>query len=389
MHHGQHGPLQIDFASKWEPVVPAFLDILQDAGVPLNPDMNSGDPIGAGIAPNTAVKGVRSTAADMLEAAPENFEIRTTSQVSKILFDGKKAVGIVSGDERIYARHEVILSCGALDTPKLLMLSGIGPVEHLRSHGIPVTTNLEAIGQNLQDHLSLSLTWERADHTSPRKEFYQSPERQAAAKVEWERTKTGPLADIGTTFGLGWLKSEHVLKSKEFEELPTEHRLHLLRPTVPTFEMLFNPGNVDYFIDAANTPVLFSAGVTILNPASAGTVRLQSANSEDSALFDPNLFSHAYDKRVAIEATRDLLKRAKHPDFVKDTIRLISGPESDSEDGILEHWRNASSTIWHMAGTCKMGRPESEKACVDLDFCVLGTTNLRVVDMSVVPIQPK
>ena len=162
-------------------------DVFNEVGYRANPDGNSGNPIGFSIAPNSAYKGLRTTSADMLVDAPSNLRILTGAQVTRVIFQGKTAVGITTLDGQSFlATKDVILSVGSLDTPKILMLSGVGPSEVLRNLDIPIIEHLPYVGRNLRDHHHVFITWERADHTTERKGFFRSKETQAAARAQWE-----------------------------------------------------------------------------------------------------------------------------------------------------------------------------------------------------------
>jgi choline dehydrogenase-like flavoprotein len=377
-NHGTDGPLKIGFPSVWEKSMADLTDVFVEAGYPANP--------------NSAYKGLRTTSADLLVDAPSNLHILVDTQVARVIFEEKTAIGVTTVDgQNFRATKDVILSAGSLDTPKILMLSGIGPVDDLRKFNIPVLEDLLAVGKNMHDHHHVFLTWERADHTTDRKDYYRNKEMQAAARAQWEKDQTGKLSEIGCIMAIGWLKSDAVYQSEEFKALPKHRRDYLLKPTVPLFEVGINPANPQYFIDPDNTPALTAIAVFNLNTESKGSVTLQSANPKDPLLYDPNFFSHAYDQRVAIEGVREVLKVAQHPAFQKDTVKAIDVPKSDSDEDILEHWKKSttSGSTFHMTGTCKMGRVGEEDACVDKDFKVIGVKNLRVADMSVIPLLPK
>jgi choline dehydrogenase-like flavoprotein len=126
----------------------------------------------------------------------------------------------------------------------------------------------------------------------------------------------------------------------------------------------------------------------LLNEQSEGSVVLQSADPQKPLLIDPNFFSHPYDRRQAVEMTRELLRLTRHPSFQKDTIKTMFGPDSESEEDILAFWRKYSASTWHLTGTARMGH-SIEGAVVDKDFKVFGVDNLRVADMSIYPHLPK
>lgn len=386
--HGYEGPIKVAFPKVWEPSVTEQMDICLAAGIKPNPDVNSGDPIGLSILANSVFKGVRFVAADALAEAPSNLHILTDSQVARVKFEGKKAVGITTLDGREYSASVTILSAGALDTPRILMHSGIGPADQLERFNIPVVHANPSIGQNLRDHHHTTPTFLRAGHTSQRHIFYKSKEMQEAARAQWDKDQTGPLAEISCLEGAGFLKSDTVLNSPEFRSLPEPVRAYLEKPTVPSYEFTLNGPSMEFFIDPENAPgALSTIFIIVLNMQSTGTVSLQSSDPSVPLLFDPNFFSHPYDRRVAVEATRDVLKVVRSPGFQKDTLGVVDGPKSDSEEDILDYWRKTTGSTWHMSGTVSMGKAEGESGgCVDKDFKVFGVENLRVADMSVVPI---
>jgi choline dehydrogenase-like flavoprotein len=204
----------------------------------MNLDINSGNPLGWGPCPSSAYKGVRSTSADMLLDGAENLTILTEAPVQRILFDGKTAIGVESEGRAHYASKEVILSAGALDTPKLLMLSGIGPSEELQKHQIPLLHELPSVGRGLRDHVHINMVFRRRPSMSDRPAFYTNPEAVAAARVQWEKDQTGPLAEYGVSMAIGFMKSQRIYDSAEFKSLPSEEQRHLMAPTVPSFEVL-------------------------------------------------------------------------------------------------------------------------------------------------------
>lgn len=387
--HGHDGPIKVGFPAVWEPSLKEEMDIWIDNGVAPNLDHNSGDPIGLAVVASSAYKGVRSTAADALIGAPSNLHIVTDSQVARILFDGTKAIGITTlNEERFFARKGVIVCGGSLDTPRILMHSGIGPAGQLEAYGIPIVKANDHVGQHLKDHQHITPTWARADDTTNRHKYYRSKELQAAARVQWEADQTGPLSEIACAMGIGFLKLEAVFETPEFKNLPEHVRHHLLKPTVPTYEFSINGPSFQYFLDPENASPGVSVFVFLMNLQSTGSVTLQSSDPKVPLLFDPNFFSHPYDRRLAVEVTREVLKIANSPSFSKDIVEAISLPDSDSEEDILDYWKKATGSTWHMTGTARMGRDE-QSAVVDKDLKVFGVENLRVADMSVVPILPK
>jgi len=347
------------------------------------------------VGPNSAYKGVKTTAADMLANAPRNLYVVTDSPVARVLFEGKKAIGVETMSGKAYhSSEEVILSAGALDTPKILMHSGIGPRDQLNKLGISIRHENSAVGGNLVDHSHIMPTWEvhPSPDTAARDAWYHTcPEDKAAALVQWKRDQTGPYADVCTGFALGTFKSPGVLASKEFSDLSDETKQFLMSPTIPSYEVIPAGPTIEQLVDPSNAPSLISVFIFLFNEQSRGSVTLQSSDPKVPLLFDPNFFSHPYDRRVAVEATRETLAVMSSPEFASRVVgpSTISGvPESNSEEDILDYWRKNLTSTWHMAGTCKMGRSEEDNAVVDPKLRVFGVENLRIADMSIVPFIP-
>lgn len=387
--HGVDGPVKIGFPQVWEPSAKALMDIWYANGTKFNPDHNDGDPIGLAVNFSTAYNGVRSTSADALVDAPSNLHVLVNSEVLRIKFDGKKAVAIETADGReIYADKEIVLSSGSLDTPRILLHSGIGPADQLNKFNIPILKANKNVGQHLRDHHHVMLSYERAEHTNARHTFYRNPELQAAARQQWAKDGSGPLSELGCALGIGYLKLDSLYETAEFKDLAAEDQEFLRKPTVPHYEIIVNGVHVPHLIDPANARAGTSVFVFNLNEHSTGEVTLQSSDPTVPLLFNPNFFSHAFDRRAAIEATREVLKVIHSPEFQKDTVAVQSAPKSDSDEDILEFWKQTSGSTWHMMGTARIGKDESE-GVVDRDFKVFGVDNLRVSDMSVIPIVVK
>jgi len=393
--HGKSGPINVGFPLKWESISTQMIDIWTESGYKLRSDLSDGQGLGLTIAPSSGFKGVRSTAADMLVNSPTNLHFATNEGVHKVLFEGKRAVAVQTLNGQTYrASKEIILSAGALDTPKILLHSGIGPADQLRKFNIPITHANSAVGQNLVDHFHVSPTWIRRSTNPDRLAWFQaSPSTKAAAFEQWKTHKTGPLTEILVSLPIGFFKSAAILESQEFQDLPEDRKAHLLAPTTPSYEVCPDGPCVEYFVDPENSPELVSVLVFVMNQQARGSVTLQSADPKVPLLYDPNVLGHPFDRRVAIEAMREVLRVVEGPAFKKDTLgpSAISGvPKSSSDEDILEYWRKNLMSSWHMTGTCKMGKEEEgDHAVVDTKLSVFGVEGLRIADMSVIPIIPK
>ncbi|KAL4862383.1 hypothetical protein BDV12DRAFT_178883, partial [Aspergillus spectabilis] len=391
--HGKEGPLKLGFAREWEQDLPPVMEVFQEAGVRWNPDHNSGDPLGVSLAINSVHEGLRSTAKDLLDdafakGAGGNLEIRTGKTVRRVLLenDGRKAVGVETLDGEVYrASKEIILSAGSLDTPKILMHSGLGPADQLTKFNIPVVKDIPAIGQNLQDHALAPVMFLRSPSTNTRNAFFGDESAKAAALEQWHKDKTGPWTLHNAQLMVGWLKSDTISASKEFANLPEEAKDILNRPTIPHYEICSH-FPIHEIVPEWGTEFSYLCFLAFLmNGQSRGEVTLQSSDPSVPLLFNPNFLAHEYDRRVSIEVMRELLAVTEREAFKKDTVALMLGPNSNSDEDILEHWKNVVGSSWHMTGTVKMGKKEDKDAVVDTKFGFRGVQGLRIADMSVLP----
>jgi choline dehydrogenase-like flavoprotein len=284
------------------------------------------------------------------------------------------------------ASKEVILSAGALDSPKILMHSGIGPKDQLAKYNIPIIQD-SPVGQNLRDHYFTSLVYSRTDVSTDRKAFYGNQGAMDAALRQWEKDRSGDWTKFACDAGIGFLKSEEILASEEFKSLPMSEQRYLQLPTVPHYEVITH-FPVHWFIpDYPAEHLSYSClAAFIYNSQACGEATLQSSDPSVPLKFDPKFLSHPYDRRVAIESLRSLIKIADHPAYAKDTVAHIAVPKSSSDKDLLEYWENSLNSSWHMMGTAKMGNGKGSDAVVDSHFRVLGLSNLRVADMSVLPV---
>lgn len=208
--------IDLTFGDSWIPDVGDIFKAIEESGLPTNKDINSGNPIGMGMSNVCIHKGQRITSASSyLAERPPNLTILTDSGVARILFEGKRAVGVQTTDGRTFsARKEVIISGGALNTPQILMLSGVGPSEELAKHGIPVVHELPMLGKTLQDHCFSTV-----------------------GVVLKSKSPDQALPHLQSPTPMGWFKLPAVLASKEYEALPPAKKQFLQAPTVPSFEL--------------------------------------------------------------------------------------------------------------------------------------------------------
>ncbi|KAE8443347.1 hypothetical protein EG329_001990 [Mollisiaceae sp. DMI_Dod_QoI] len=385
--HGTDGPLHLSYADPWEKGLTDVFKAAEEVGMGVNPDVNSGNPIGMGMGAGCVYGGERTTAASYLKDAPSNLTIMVNSPAAKVLFSGDKATGIRTIDGRdFYARHDVILSLGALNSPQLLMLSGIGPRRVLEKHGITVKVELPEIGQNLQDHCFSTATLLRKPGTDDRATFEANAE---AARAQYQKDKSGLMRTMYCGTPMGWFKNDRVLASDEYKALDRDTQERLQKPTVPIFEITTHTPPLfvgDYVLQPTDS--YLTALSFVMNPQSTGEVTLNSADPSDAPRVDPKLLSHPFDRRVMIEAMRQTMDYLEAPVFKKSAIKMIGCPKSRSDEDIWEHCAGDLFSSWHMCSTVRMGKKEDKGACVDTDFRVRGVQNLRVVDLSILPLLP-
>jgi choline dehydrogenase len=368
-YHGADGPLRVESHSPSNPLVERYLAAAQEVGIPFNPDFNGEFQEGCGPLQATLANRARCSAADAYlhpARSRPNLTILTHAQATKLMFTGVRAVGVeylhFGASERARAACEVIVSAGALRSPQLLMLSGIGPKGELKRQGIDVRLDLPGVGKNLQDHL----------HTRVRCEITQSltfaplPDEMKAAELQkYEAYRGGAL-------GSNFLEAGAFVKSEPKEANPA---LQLF------FLMTLSP---DY--PEAGPPNRHGITFTsyINRPLSRGEITLASSDPLDRPMINFNYLSVSDDMRCAVSGVRWNLRILYAKPF--DDIRgeeIAPGANVRSDTDIESFIRRTASTTWHPAGTCKMGN--DEMAVVDPRLKVRGTEGLRVVDASIMP----
>lgn len=367
--HGTDGPLCVSSHAALNPLVERYLAAAQEIGIPFNPDFNGADQEGCGPLQATLHDGQRCSAASAyLEPARTrpNLTILTHAYATRVLFKGKRAMGVeflrYGIQEKAYASCEVIVSAGALRSPQLLLLSGIGPKAILQRLNIAVRQDLPGVGQNLQDHLHTRV---RCAITEPLTFSALPRHEKAAALREHQAHRRGPLCS-------NFLEAGAFVKSDPGETYPGL-QLFFLRMLSPDYP-------------EAGVPSRHGITLTsyINRPLSRGTVTLASSDPLDRPLVDPDYLSAPEDLPCAMAGVRWNLKILYAKAF--DDIRgeeVAPGADMRSESDIESFVRCSASTTWHPTGTCKMGH--DDLSVVDPRLRVLGVKALRVVDASVMP----
>lgn len=285
----------------------------------------------------------------------------------------------------VFAKKEVVLSAGALDSPKVLLLSGIGPREDLETLGIEITHDLPGVGNNLQDHCHFPITAVLKPGVREPNTLRPGSDALTTARAQFAQDGTGLLTYVNGSYVMGFLKDTEIYQSEEFSNLDAKTQEHLSKDTVPAWELSTGLPLLAPPPPGPPREYMVSIGV-LMNPQSRGTVSLKSSNPRESALFDPRFMTHPYDRKVLTTAAKRILDIMATPSIASTIEEPLSMPDSESEEDILSFVRSKLGSTWHMSGTCKMGEEEDHMAVVDGEFRVRGVKGLRVVDLSVLPV---
>ena len=369
---GTDGPLNATSIKTPHPLVQGLIAAAQNLGIAQVDDFNTGEQEGVGYYQLTTRNGRRcSTAVAYLRPAQgrANLRIETDAHAMAILFEGTRACGVryrQHGQVRtVRARREVILCAGALQSPQLLQLSGVGPAALLRQFGIGVVRDLPGVGENLQDHLQIRLIYETTRPITTNDQLRTLPGRIRMG-LEWLLLRGGPLA-VGINQGGLFCRVDPA-------SLTPDTQFHFA-----TLSADMAGGKVHPFSGCTYS-------VCHLRPSSRGRVRLRSADPFEAPSMQPNYLSTDLDRRMTVAAVkyaRRLAATAPLAAMMKREFR--PGPEVRSDDEILHFCREYGATIFHPSGTAKMGPRSDPLAVVDAQLRVHGVAGLRVVDCSIMP----
>jgi choline dehydrogenase len=368
--HGIGGPLGVSDQRYTHPLTKAWLQACQRLGMPFNPDFNSGDQTGCGLYQVTTRNGRRSSAAvAYLKAARRrgNLSIFTGRKVLRVLTEKDRAIGIEyveNGSKQcMLANREVILSSGALNTPKLMMLSGIGRPQELSKHGVTVVHDLPGVGQNLQDHMEMSLIYVLSGpHSYDR---YKKLPWQVLAGLQYALFKEGPVTSNVVEGGAFWWSDKG--------------------DPLPDLQFFFLPGaGVEDGVDTVPGGNGCTLSVTQTRPQSRGYVGLHSAEPSDAPLIAPNYLTDRHDLECMMDGARiaqeTMSQRSLSPYIARGHIPAV--PLQTRAD--LERFvRREAHPGLHPCGTCRIGT--DTLAVVDPDLRVRGMQGLRIADASVIP----
>ena len=369
-HHGTGGPLAASDQISPHPLSRAFVRAAQEAGLPYNADFNGAEQLGAGIYQVTQRQGRRcSTAVGYLHPAMRrgNIDLLVDAEVHRILIENGRAVGVsyfANGQMRqARAEQEVIVCSGAIGSPKLLLLSGIGPADELKAAGIDPVHDLPGVGKNLQDHIDVYSMHElNGPHSY---DGHKRLPKMLWAGLEYLLFKTGPVtSNLAEAGGFWYADSDERSPDMQFHFLPGAG------------------------LEAGVPPVPSGYGCTInschLRPRSRGSVTLRSADPGMPPAIDPNYWAEAYDVEMSLrglEKTRDIARQPALATFIKR--EHMPGSEIKSRKDLEAYAMRFGKTDYHPVGTCKMG--VDDMAVVDPRCRVRGLDGLRVADSSIMP----
>jgi len=376
-YHGANGPIGISpMKDDAHPICHVFIKGCEQAGYKRTDDFNGAQFEGAGIYDVNTRNGQRSSSSfEYLHPVlnRKNLTVEREVLVTQVLFDAnRRATGVVvkqNGSARHFtAKREVILSAGAVDTPKLLQLSGVGDSALLAEHRVPLVHHLPAVGQNLQDHLCVSFYY-RSNVKTLNDEM-----RPLLGKLklglQYLLTRKGPLAMSVNQAG-GFFRSSE-------------------KEALPNLQLYFNP--LSYRIPKSNKaslePEPYSGFLLCFNPcrpSSRGSIQIASDRAEDAAKIRINALTTLKDIDEAIEGC-ELVRKIMSTAALKDiTVEEISpGPQVNDRDAFLQYFREQSGSIYHLCGSCAMG-PDDGNSVVDERLRVHGMSGLRIVDASIFP----
>jgi len=369
-YHGAGGPLSVSDWRHEDPLSEAFVKAAVESGIPYNPDFNGKTQEGAGYFQTTTRRGRRASSAYCYlrpAMGRANLHVETDALAQRILFEGKRAKAVEykqNGNLRTArARKEVLVSSGAYNSPQLLQLSGVGPADLLKSHGIEVVLDAAGVGNDLQDHLQVRLVT-RCTQKITLNDVINHPLRRAMAGVRYALRRSGPLTIAAGTSG-AFFKTNPRLAS-------------------PDIQIHFIPFSTDKMGEKLHPFSGFTASVCQLRPESRGSLKIRSADPSAPPKIRINYLATETDRAAFIDGVRILRKILAAPALKAYCHEEVyPGAKVTSDADVLDYCRNTGSTVYHPTSTCRMGN--DPLAVVDQRLRVRGIEGLRVVDASVMP----
>jgi choline dehydrogenase len=369
-YHGVGGPLSVSDWRHHDPLSEAFVKAAVEAGIPYNPDFNGATQEGAGFFQTTTCRGRRASSAFAYlrpALARANLRVETGALAQHVLFEGRCARAVEyrqNGELRaVRARREILVSSGAYNSPQLLQLSGVGPADLLKQHGIDVVLDAPGVGHDLQDHLQVRLVMRCAQKVTLN-DVVASPLRSALAGAQYAAFRKGPLTIAAGTSGAFFKTSP--------------------RLATPDIQIHFIPFSTDKMGEKLHGFPGFTASVCQLRPESRGSLKIKSAEAAVPPEIRINYLATESDRTAFIDGIRILRKILAAPALKPFVVgEVYPGPDKTSDQDLLDFCRKTGSTVYHPTSTCRMGN--DPLAVVDQRLRVRGIEGLRVVDASVMP----
>jgi choline dehydrogenase len=370
-YRGAHGPLRVSSLRNDHPACRAWVDAAREFGLPANADFNGETTYGVGSYQLSIGKRWRESAAVAFlhpATARPNLTVVTGAHVTRITLEGTRATGVEwvhdGKAETALAKREVILSAGAVQSPQLLQLSGIGPAELLRKHGIPVAVDLPGVGENLQDHYQ-ARTIVHLKARNSLNDDVRNPIRLAQMGWEWLLHGRGPLT-VGAGQVGGAACTEYAIDGR------------------PDIQFNVMPLSVDKPGDALHRYSGFTASFWQCHPHSRGRISIASADPMQAPRIEPRYLFAELDRKVIVAGIRMLREIYRQPAF-RDLWyeEILPGPAAQTDQQLMDFARTHGGTVFHASGTCRMG--SDDMAVVDPALRVRGVERLRVIDASVMP----
>jgi choline dehydrogenase-like flavoprotein len=372
-HHAQGGEWRVEEQRlQWE-ILDAFKQAAIQYGIPDVPDFNTGDNEGICYFHVNQKRGRRwSAARGFLKPVlhRQNLKLETGCLAERILFNGRRAIGLrwrQDGVAREARGREIILAAGAIGSPQLMMLSGVGPAQHLSNHGIPIVLDKPGVGANLHDHLQLRTIY-KVQGAKTLNAMAGSLVGRALMGLDYALRRRGPMTMSPSQLGL-FTRSDS-----------TQDRANI--------QYHVQPLSLDKFGEPLHPFPAFTASVANLRPTSRGELKLKSADPAAAPSIKPNYLSTPEDRRVAADSIRITRRIVAQPALAKfKPEEYLPGPQvRDDDEAALEHAAgDVGTTIFHPVGTARMGREDDVRAVVDAHLRVIGLNGLRVIDASVMP----
>ncbi|MEO0370884.1 MAG: choline dehydrogenase [Pseudomonadota bacterium] len=371
-YHGDEGPLSVSNMRIQRPICDAWVAAAQAAGYPFNPDYNGAEQEGVGYFQLTTRNGRRCSAAVAYlnpVKSRENLQIITNAAVDRLEFEGKRVVGVRytdrSGTQQVIkSRKDVILSAGAIGSPQIMMLSGLGEAEQLKDAGIDVVQDMHSVGKHMQDHLQARLVFKCNEPTL--NDEVRSLFNQAKIALKYAMFRAGPMT-MAASLATGFMKTS---------------------PDVATPDIQFHvqPWSADSPGEGVHPFSAFTMSVCQLRPESRGEIRLQSSDPRAYPKIFANYLSTETDCRTivaGVNIAREIAQHAPLTSKISEEFRPTADLAMDDYEGTLDWARNNSVSIYHPTGTCKMG--QGKDAVVDHELKVHGIEGLRIADCSIMP----